>query len=159
MRNMAKVFWVLGIIMLAAPIAVSKPAAENDDNSIVIIFKDGRQQSFHLSDIARIEFNAPGKSAAIQGRGRFQGRWKAGDGVGGTFIITLSPDGEATKSIGPSHGTWTVVNGEARISWEDGWHDVIRREGGRYHKVAFAPGKSFSDEPANVEDATPMMPN
>jgi hypothetical protein len=161
MRKLAYAFTLFGIIIFMAPCALPKPApAPGDDTgSIVLVFKNGHRQSFAVADIERIEFNAPATSASLTERGRFVGEWKVGDGAGGTFLITLERDGDAAKTIGSKHGTWTVVNGEARISWEDGWHDVIRREGGKYHKVAFAPGKSFSDDPANIEDATPMVPN
>jgi hypothetical protein len=46
-----------------------------------------------------------------------------------------------------------VVDGEARISWDDGWHDVIRKVGAKHEKFAYEPGKSFSDPPANVTAA------
>src|SRR5271165_3380009 len=85
----------------------------------------------------------------------FVGRWEVGTGVGGqTFYITLARGGEATKSQGAPHGTWTMHGDEARISWDDGWHDIIRKAGDHYEKAAYAPGKSFSDPPANVTGAT-----
>jgi hypothetical protein len=46
-----------------------------------------------------------------------------------------------------------VEHGEARISWDDGWHDVIRKAGSKHEKVAFAPGKNFDAEPDNITDA------
>jgi hypothetical protein len=83
------------------------------------------------------------------------GKWKVGVGSGGaTFFITLDRNGQAKKSMGASHGTWEVVNGEARISWDDGWHDIIRKVGDKHEKVAFEPGKSFDAEPSNVTNAT-----
>jgi len=45
------------------------------------------------------------------------------------------------------------VDNEARISWDDGWHDAIRKVGSRYEKVAFSPGKSFTSDPDNVTKA------
>lgn len=161
MRSLAKVVTLFGMILLLAPNALPKPrpAPADGGNSIVIVFKDGHRQSFAVADIVRIEFNTPAVGSSITERGRFVGEWKVGDGAGGTFLITLERDGEAMKTIGSKHGTWTVTNGEARISWDDGWHDVIRRAGSAYQKVAFSPGKSFSDEPANVADATPTEPN
>jgi hypothetical protein len=158
-RNFVKVVCVLAIVMLVVPSAVSKPnPAPEDGRNIVIVFKDGHRQTFRLADIARIEFGAPVGSAAAVGRDQFRGEWKVGDGVGGSFFITLEPDGKARKSIGSTGGTWDVVNGEAHISWEDGWHDAIRKVGGKYQKVAFAPGKSFSDAPANVATAEHTEP-
>ena len=71
---------------------------------------------------------------------------------------TLDPDGGARKSIGATHGTWTLVDNEARITWDDGWHDAIRKVGTRHEKVAFQPGKSFDDPPSNVTAARSTEP-
>jgi len=126
-------------------------------NPVVIVFKDGHKLTVAATDKARIEFEisngAPGPS-----RAHFVGKWEVGEGNGGNFYITLEEDGEARKSIGASHGTWTVVDGEARISWDDGWHDAIRKVGPKHEKVAFEPGKSFDDPPSNVTAARNTQP-
>jgi len=155
MRNLVRIALAVGILALVVPNAslAADPAPQRERNSLVIIFKDGHQQSFPVAEIARIEFTSPSSIASTAGRNRFLGRWKVGDGSGGTFYITLERDGNARKSIGSTHGTWTVVEGEARINWNDGWHDAIRKVGNKYQKVAFAPGKSFSDAPDNMTDA------
>ena len=89
----------------------------------------------------------------------FTGEWKVGLGVGGeSFLITLEKGGKATKSHGSPNGTWTVFGDEARITWSDGWHDVIRRTGNKWEKAAYAPGKSFSDAPDNITGATRTEP-
>lgn len=89
----------------------------------------------------------------------FVGEWKVGLGVAGqSFTITLEKGGKATKSHGSPDGTWTVFGDEARITWNDGWHDVIRRAGNHWEKVAYAPGKSFSDQPDNITGATRTEP-
>lgn len=119
----------------------------------VVVFKDGGRQNLTIADAARIEFSSFSKDSAI-GRNHFVGKWKVGvDSMGGHFLITLEPNGEARKTLGTSHGTWTVVDGEARISWDDGWHDAIRKLGSKHEKRAYEPGKTFSDEPSNVTDA------
>lgn len=162
MRNLTKSLAVLAILTLTAPIALpqSKAAKEDDRGSLVIVFKDGRQQSIRLADVARIEFSAATTGAGLAGRARFLGDWKVGNGMGGTFVISLKPDGVARKTLGlKSGGTWTVVNGEARVSWDDGWHDVIRKVGNKYEKAAFSPEKSLSDEPSNVTDAEYTEPH
>src|SRR5580704_14507875 len=93
------------------------------------------------------------------GRAHFIGKWEVGEGNNsGTFFITLDADGEARKTLGSSHGTWTLVDGEARISWEDGWHDVIRKVGTRHEKLAYEPGRSFGDSPSNVTAARNTEP-
>jgi len=120
----------------------------------MVVFKDGHKEKISSSDIARIEFeNAPIANVA-PGRGHFVGKWEVGQGSGGgKFFITLEANGDATKSIGANHGSWTLVDGEARITWDDGWHDMIRKVGTRHEKVAFEPGKSFDDAPSNVTAA------
>jgi hypothetical protein len=72
--------------------------------------------------------------------------------------VTLKENDEATKSIGAAHGTWVYVDGEARITWDDGWHDAIRKVGSKHEKFAYAPGKSFSDNPTNVTEARNTSP-
>lgn len=156
MRNRA-----VGVVVLALLTAVvataqtSKPAPKADQNAIVITFKDGHQQSYSLADVAKIEFKGGTSQTATRSeRATLAGKWKVGTGVaGGTFEITLAADGSATKSKGSDKGTWEMVDGEARIAWGDGWHDVIRKNGNHYEKVAFAPGQSFSDAPNNVTSA------
>lgn len=160
MSNRRGIIWFLGILAMVVPSAVSAQnvALPADRKAIVITFKDGRQQTFSLADIARIEFKTAAVPAAPGGRGSFPGRWKVGEGNGGIFYITLDRDGTAMKSIGASHGTWTVVDGEARISWDDGWHDIIRKVGNKFEKFAYEPNKSFSDQPSNVTDAVNTEP-
>lgn len=118
----------------------------------VVIFKDGHQQN--VTNVARIEFSSQMKDLPF-GRNHFVGKWEVGVGAfgAGHFFITLEPNGEARKTLGSSHGTWTVVDGEARINWDDGWHDAIRKVGSKHEKRAYAPEKTFSDEPSNVTDA------
>lgn len=152
MRYVTKTVWILGMLVFVAPLAAPKAATEVEPGSIVIVFKDGRQQSFRLADIARIEFNSPAEKASV-GRARFLGEWKVGDGAGRTFFITLKPDGVAHKTLNSVGGTWTIVNGEAHIAWDDGWHDIIRKVGSRYEKAAYSPGSSLSGTSDNVTEA------
>lgn len=136
----------------------TKPASGDSSASITIVFKDGRQQSFSLADVARIDFPAVATSPSEAWPAHFAGKWKVGDGMGGTFYITLYRDGHANKTINAAHGTWTVLGEEVRISWDDGWHDVIRKTEAGYEKVAFSPGKSFTDDPNNVASAKRTEP-
>ncbi|MFB3922013.1 MAG: hypothetical protein ACE145_09840 [Terriglobia bacterium] len=156
MRNAMGALILTGVIALAAAPAFSqsKAAKDTERGSLVIVFKDGRHESFRLADIVRIEFSPATTGTAVVGRARFLGDWKVGDGMGSTFTITLKPDGVARKTIGSKNtGTWTVVNGEAQVSWDDGWHDVIRKVGTKYEKAAYSPDKNLSDEPSNVAPA------
>ncbi len=159
MRNLAQVVLIFGVLTLVA-------GAADDRGSVVIIFKDGHQQSFPLSEVAHIQFKTNARTTAVAlppeafsvSAGHFLGRWRVGDGAGSSFIITLDRKGYATKTVGGRHGTWTVENGEAHISWDDGWHDAIRRAGNNYEKAAYGPGKNFSDPPDNVADAKSLDP-
>ena len=136
--------------------------------TVVIVFKDGHRQSIPASTITAMEFkSAAGVVTPIAvpalvapGKGVFAGKWLVGQGndTSNTFYITLEEDGVARKSIGEAHGTWVYVNGEAQVSWDDGWHDAIRRVGDKYEKFAYGPGKSFTSEPDNVTEARNTNP-
>ena len=155
MSGRSKVFFMVAglcLVTVVAPVN-AVPAPQNDTGTIVIVLKNGKQQSFNLADVARIEFNQPANLAAAPGRARFFGAWTVGDGSGSTFTISLKSDGSAHKTLGSPGGTWTVVNGEAEITWDDGWRDVIRKAGSKYQKAAYAPGASLSGKPDNVADA------
>lgn len=185
-RVPTKVLGVSGIVLVAIAglVGSATASAADDRNSVVIVFKDGHRQSFAMAEVSRIDFNAPslivyrdgrqekistsdiariefgGSSVSemMPGRGHFVGKWEVGQGNGENFFITLDADGEAKKTLGAPHGTWTLVDGEARISWEDGWHDVIRKVGTKHEKRAYEPGKSFEDEPNNVTSARNTQP-
>jgi hypothetical protein len=190
MRNLAravsvpKAVCVLGTMLLAVGAAVAKPAATEEQGSIVIVYKDGHRQSIDMADLSRIDFKAPvtlvfkdghqekiisseishidfeddSSAAAAAARRHFIGKWEVGVGNGENFFITLEADGEAKKTRGEVHGTWTVVDGEARVTWDDGWKDAIRRVGTKHEKFAYEPGRSFDDSPSNVTDARNTNP-
>jgi hypothetical protein len=175
MRNVGGMVLLLTLLLSGTGARPQASAPQEGRTSLVIVFNDGRRQSFLTNDDARIEFKGAAMlvsqaghqqsipisevariefgHAADSGRGRFVGKWRVGEGNGNYFYITLQSNGEASKSIGAHHGTWTVVEGEARISWDDGWHDAIRRVGNKFEKVAFGPGRTFSDPPSNVTEA------
>ena len=153
---------LVALFMVAGNMArAATPGKSSGGGSLVIVFKDGHTQSFNLSDIERVEFPARGQAA--QGaaaanpegppRGHYVGKWECGDGNGGTFYIVLKEDGDAWRSIGNVHGHWDYVNGEARVSWDDGAQDAIRKVGSHYQKFAYEAGKSFTDHPDNVGTA------
>lgn len=142
----------------AAALSHAAPAAKSAPGTLVIVFKDGHRQTFNLSDIDRVEFPGGPASASAPNpqappRGRYIGRWKVGDGVGNTFVITLNESGSAQRSLGNVHGHWVYSNGDALITWDDGAQDAIRKVGAHYQKFAYSAGKSFTDQPDNVTDA------
>jgi hypothetical protein len=178
-----KLFSLLAVLLLSAIELFAAPVPD-DHSSIVIVLKDGHHETLQMAEIARIDFKTPvviffknGHQRTIAAsdivridfdstgtvavsRNHFIGKWEVGEG-GGTsskFFITLEANGEASKTLGASHGTWTVVDGEARISWDDGWHDAIRKVGSKHEKAAYGPGKSFDDKPSNVTEAINTQP-
>jgi hypothetical protein len=174
-------FFLPAILLLTPAVSLATPPPADAPSSIVIVFHDGHRQALDMSDLARIEFKPPvtvvfkdghqqsiastdiariefEPSASVPGHNHFVGKWKVGEGNGSNFYITLDANGEARKSIGSSHGTWTVAAGEARITWDDGWHDAIRKVGSSHEKRAYQPGKSFDDTPSNVTAATNTQP-
>jgi hypothetical protein len=149
------------------PASKMHTAGKSSEGVIVIVFKDGRRQSFNLADIARLEFPsgavASGETASasspLPSRSRFLGKWKVGEGNGMNFFITLEENGEAHRSLHNEHGKWVYVNGEAQVTWDDGAQDAIRKVGSYYHKYAYGAGKAFTDTPDNVTDAQNTTPH
>ena len=138
--------------------AAAHAATKGTSGAIIIVFKDGHRQTFNLSDIDRVEFaggasSASAESYTVPSRRRFIGKWECGDGQGHDFYITLNEDGTAYRSIGHMNGHWDYVDGEARVTWEDGRQDAIRKSGPQYFKFAYGAGKSFTDDPDNVAHA------
>lgn len=163
MRKAIVVAGLSGLLLLTAlPSYAAAATPKGNAGTIVIVFKDGHRQTFNLADIERVEF--PGGSGTASAdtqpynplwppRGRYFGKWEAGDGNGGAFTITLKESGDAFRSIGDVHGKWVYVNGEAQITWDDGAMDALRKVGSKFQKSAYAAGKSFSDPPDNVTEA------
>lgn len=176
--RLPKVLAATALLLFTVSSATLKAKAADGRTSIVIVYKDGHRQTFASTEIARIdlkdpasivykdghreklssaieriEFEESGLSAMLPGRSHFIGKWEVGEGNGGKFFITLEPSGEARKTLGSPHGSWTLVDGEARISWDDGWHDAIRKTASGHEKRAYEPGRSFDDAPSNVTEA------
>jgi hypothetical protein len=167
MRKIVLAASIFSLLFLAIPASFAAPAhaPKTGPGMIVIVFKDGHRQSFNLSDIAHIEFPANAVEAAdatanaVTPPRHFLGKWECGDGSGSTFYITLQENGDAMRSIGNVHGKWVYADGEARITWDDGAEDAIRKVGSRYQKFAYTSGKFFTGIPANVTDARNTTPH
>jgi len=176
MRGLIRVAIPVILLLSFAAVARTSPSPADSRDPVVIVFQDGHHQSLAMGEIARIDIKSSaivykdghreklsaeidriefGESdvAMTPGRAHFIGKWEVGDGNRGKFYITLEADGDAKKTLGSHHGTWTLVDGEARISWDDGWHDAIRKIGSKHEKRAYEPGKSFDDQPSNVTAA------
>jgi hypothetical protein len=162
----------IAVFILAAALMCS---AQESARTLTVVYRDGHQKSFtipngsridfnagnmmvssgknvetiRVSDVARIDFGNP-RSIGL-GMNHFVGKWEFGTGVGSqTFFVTLDRDGHAHKTLGSTNGKWSVVDGEARIKWDDGWTDVIRKVGDKHQKFAYEPGRSLSEDPSNV---------
>jgi hypothetical protein len=182
MRGLIRSVGIPSILLLALGGALLHAAPAADDRAIVIVYKNGHRQSLSPSQVSRIdikaaeivfkdghkekssgeidriEFGDASGTATSPSRNHFIGKWEVGEGNGSKFLITLEPNGDAKKTLGEEHGTWTWVDGEARISWDDGWHDAIRKVGAKHEKVAHEPGKSFEDPPSNLTTARNTEP-
>jgi hypothetical protein len=129
-----------------------------DVNPATIVYKDGHREKIS-AQIDRIEFADSAFASATPRRSHYVGKWEVRQQTNGAkFFITLESNGDARKTLGAPHGTWALVDGEARISWDDGWHDIICKVGSRHEKRAYEPGKSFDDEPSNVTEARNTEP-
>jgi hypothetical protein len=171
MRLNLRVAALAAIICLVLPagLALAAPAAKSGHGTLVIVFKDGHRQSFNLSEIDRVEFPASGATStasasatvnpSLPSRAHFLGKWEVGDGGSSNFFITLYEDGTALKSIGDTHGRWVYVDGEAQITWDDGWKDAISKVGPSYKKFAHRAGKSFTDNADNATSARNTTPH
>jgi hypothetical protein len=167
-RTLIGALFVTLLLAVQNPHADAAPVSTDQGGTVVIVFKDGHRQSIPAATITAMEFkSAAGVVTPIAvpalvapGKGVFAGKWLVGQGndTSNTFYITLEEGGLARKSIGEAHGTWVYVNGEAQVSWDDGWHDAIRRVGDKYEKFAYGPGKSFTGEPDNVTEARNTSP-
>jgi hypothetical protein len=162
------VCFALPVFFLAAilPAARAQSAAAPRSGSLVIVFRDGHRQTLNLAEIQRLEFPGPVPTGLLSvpgpSRAHFFGKWEVGDGAGSDFTITLREDGTAQRTMhGIAHerGTWQYVNGEAQITWNDGWHDALRKDGPWYRKYAYSEGKTFRDEPDNVTNARNFTQN
>jgi hypothetical protein len=171
MRKVVSVVALAAMCCLAVPgcLAKTPPAPKNGPGAIVIVFKDGHRVTFNLSEIERVEFPGSGHADADDytgstdsrspSRAHFLGKWEVGDGSGGTFYITIYDDGTAMRSMGNVHGRWVYEDGEARVTWDDGPHDAIRKVGSRYQKFAYVADKRFTDVPDNVTEAHNTTPH
>lgn len=161
MRKFVRLTVLAAAFAFAIPTLFAAQSAASGQGSLVLVFKDGHRQSFNLADIAHIEFSgvAAAASSPLPSRGHYIGKWEVGDGSGNNFYITLKESGDAERSLrGPVHGKWVYVDGEVRVTWDDGPQDAIRKVGSRFQKFAYAPGKSFTDNPDNVTNARNIAP-
>lgn len=91
----------------------------------------------------------PSNSSPAMKKGFFVGQFDCGD-----VVITLNADFTARKNKRNPQGKWEFRNGEARIVWDDGVRNVLRRVGeGRFQKLAWKPNVSMDSPPFNTTAA------
>jgi hypothetical protein len=166
MRKFVSIAALATLLCLAVPnvFCGAPQASKGGPASIVIVFKDGHRQSFNLADISRVEFPNSTEAATAAPSGsalprHFLGKWEVGDGSGSTFFITLYDNGDAKRSLGDVRGKWVYADGEARVTWDDGAQDAIRKVGSNFQKRAFSSSKTFTDAPDNVTAAHNTTPH
>jgi hypothetical protein len=164
MRKLLSLIPVALAILFAIP--ASQAQAGSPGNTLVLVFKDGHRQRINLDQLERLEFPGPVPAGIIStpgpSRARFLGKWEVGDGNGSNFYITLRDDGTAQRTMnGFDHnrGHWEYKNGEAQVTWDDGWQDCIRKVGTQFKKFAYHEGKTFTDDPDNVANARNISQN
>lgn len=161
---------LLSVTTLAIAVLFLLPASRaqtgSHSNSLVIVYRDGHRQSVNLNDVQRLEFPGAVPAGLIStpgpSRARFLGKWEVGEGNGENFYISLRDDGTALRTMNAiehERGHWEYVNGEAQVTWDDGWQDCIRKTGAQFKKYAYSQGKAFTDEPDNVTNARNVSQN
>jgi hypothetical protein len=87
----------------------------------------------------------------------FVGRWQmVAVPTSSAFVMTLESSFGCQRSDG-ARGTWEIVGNEARMTWADGWKDILRLQpDGSALKTAFAPGTDWTGEPHNRQPANKL---
>lgn len=90
----------------------------------------------------------------------WSGVWSALDEQGQTFDIVLFPNGQAvsTWTKGPAgargeRGWWRPTPDGAMIFFDDGWTDLLVRDGEGYRHRGYSPGTLLSGASTNESDA------
>lgn len=164
MRTLVSATALAIAFVFALPGAIAQAGSRS--NTLVIVFRDGHRQNVNLNDVQRLEFPAAVPAGLIStpgpSRARFLGKWEVGEGNGDNFYITLHDDGSALRTMNAfdkERGRWQYVNGEAQVTWDDGWQDCIRKVDGQFKKYAYSQGKTFQGDPDNVTNARNVTQN
>jgi len=81
----------------------------------------------------------------------FVGRWRI-EATEGVFFMTLGSSFDAKKTNDPnSIGKWEIVGKEARVTWSEGWRNILRPQ--KDISIAFKPGTSWDDPPTSTVPA------
>lgn len=96
--------------------------------------------------------------AGAEPAAQYEGSWSAPSvsNPATPFICFLLPEGKATEQVGEyrGKGTWRVVDGEAVISWESGWTNVLRPAGkGGFELLTWREGRATREPPDDVQPA------
>ncbi len=84
----------------------------------------------------------------------YVGKYKTEDTQGNPMQITLSADGTAAGTRGEESltGTWKEdAEGDAVITWGDGWITSLSKEGDSYTKTGYEEGKTEQAQETTAE--------
>jgi predicted Zn finger-like uncharacterized protein len=133
---------------------------------LILILMGGASLVWWLSRDKKVD--TPEASAVTRPAGprpdkiTFPGRWQILDDQGNpATIVTLTDKMDARKSNAPdATGKWELVGNEARITWSDGWKDILRPQGdGKVNKLGFPPGTSWDNPTTDTHRAVKIPSN
>jgi hypothetical protein len=88
------------------------------------------------------------------------GHWKLVHTDGSLFYITLRADGTGRSHWEKgSDGKWRFEGDRLICSWEDGWTDVITRQGDGFVKIAYEKGRKPEGTPTNGPNKAEKVDN
>jgi hypothetical protein len=90
-----------------------------------------------------------GESAPQPVDSPFVGRWKLVNEKGDvwSFYVTVTSSFGAKRDHDPAPGRWEIVGKEARITWDDGYRDIMRLGDGKITYLGLGKAQSWDAEP------------
>lgn len=80
----------------------------------------------------------------------FIGNWRTFNDEGDYFFISIEPDGTASSTWDSGQqGEWEVEDRSIILKWQDGWKDVLTKEGETVKKLGFKPGDDVDGDPTS----------
>jgi len=90
------------------------------------------------------------------------GTWQVEESDGSPRFMVLYEDHSAQTTFNPkAQGQWQYDpdQEEVRINWNDGWADILVKEGNKFKNAGYSPGSGPDDNPANVGKAKKVKLN
>ncbi|MEO6052563.1 MAG: hypothetical protein ABIP97_00980 [Chthoniobacterales bacterium] len=85
----------------------------------------------------------------------YSGVWRLNKEPDGSFLyVSLQSDGDA-ESTNPANGPgkWQLTAEGARITWKDGWTELITKQGEQFVRMAWAPKVATTEPPMDSTEA------